>query len=152
MRRPAFLRALTLTLAFVHTLPAEKHLALCFHHPSAGEAWKGLGALLAVGLYLLPVRVQMRALRALWRERRAALRAGGLVLAVVHTVPALDHVPRFVATGQWPDAWRGLGAGLAVLWFLAPLRAQAVAVAAMGRLARLSSEAVVAARPRGSWT
>ena len=138
MRHPALLRALTLALAFVHSFAAQKHLLAFARAPSLTEAWKGFGALFAVGLYLLPLAVHVRGLRALWRERRALLRVGGVVLAVVHAVPASDHLPRFFASGQWGDAWRGLGAAIALGWFLAPLRAQATILATLARIGRLA--------------
>ncbi len=50
MRRPAILRVITLALAFVHTFPARRHLALFIEHPSLAEGWKGFGAALAIGL------------------------------------------------------------------------------------------------------
>jgi hypothetical protein len=55
MRRTAFLRTLTLALAFLHTLPARKHLVAFIAAPSWTEGWKGIGAAVAVALYLLPV-------------------------------------------------------------------------------------------------
>jgi hypothetical protein len=125
MASTTLVRLATWTLAIVHSFPARKHLAALIEAPSFDEAWKGIGALIAIVLYLLPVRVQARALTALWRHWRGVLRVGALVLLVVHAVPALDHLPRFLSAGSWHDAWRGIGATLAVLWFLAPLRAQA---------------------------
>jgi hypothetical protein len=148
MRRPVLLRALTLALAFVHTFPAQKHLLGLFRDPSLSEAWKGLGALFAVGLYLLPLRVHVRGLWTLWRGRRALLRSLGFVLALVHAVPASDHIPRFVASGHWGDAWRGFGAALALAWFLAPLPVQAKIIATFGRFARVSPDPLVAAHGR----
>ena len=125
MRRAALLRILTLALAFVHTFPARKHVAAFLAVPSWTEGWQGLGAALAIVLYLLPVAVQTRGLQLLWRRRATLLRVAGVVLAVAHAVPAFDHVPRFVASPNFGDAWRGLGATLALVWFAAPLRAQA---------------------------
>ncbi len=139
MRWAALLRLVTLALAFVHTLPARKHLSAFFEQPSLTEAWEGFGALLAIGLYLLPVRVQARALSALWCQHRILLRAFGVLLAVVHAVPAADHVPRFFESATWGDAWRGLGSTIAVAWFLAPLPLQGKALAALARLARMRS-------------
>jgi hypothetical protein len=135
MPRTALLRLLTLALAFVHTFPARKHLAAFFERPSWTEAWEGFGALLAIVLYLLPVRVQVRALATLWREHRGLLRAGGLVLAAVHAVPAFDHLPRFVESFGWYDAWRGIGSALALAWFLMPVPFQAGLIGALARLA-----------------
>jgi hypothetical protein len=134
MRCTALLRLATWTLALVHTFPARKHLAAFFEAPSMHEAWKGFGALVAIGIYLLPVSLQARGLKALWRKRRNVLRASAVLLVVVHAVPAFDHLPRFLAAGHWEDAWRGIGASLAIGWFLAPLSLQARAIAALVRI------------------
>jgi hypothetical protein len=131
------LRLTTLALAFVHTFPARKHLLAFFERPSLDEAWEGFGALLAIALYLLPVRIQARGLHALWREHPFLLRAGGVLLAVAHAVPAVDHLPRFVESLAWADAWRGLGSAVAVAWFLAPLTQQRRVIVAFARLAHL---------------
>jgi hypothetical protein len=137
MRRTAVLRLLTLALAFVHTFPARKHLLAFFEKPSLEEAWEGFGALVAIVLYLLPVRVQARALTTLWREHRILLRAAGVLLAVAHAVPAVDHLPRLLQSPTWGDAWRGLGSAIAVLWFLAPVTLQRTVVVAVARLGRV---------------
>jgi hypothetical protein len=134
---------MTLALAFVHTFPARKHLLAFFDKPSFAEGWEGFGALLAIVIYLLPVPVLVRALTALWRHHRGVLRAGGVLLAVVHAVPALDHVPRLVESVNWGDAWRGLGSSVAVVWFLLPVTLQGRVVAALARLARLHPPRVV---------
>ena len=118
------LTLLSTGLAFIHLFPARKHLALFFEAPSLGEAWKGFGAVLAIAFLALPRALQGRLLARIWRQRRLAS-ALGLVLAVVHLVPAVDHVPAFLASWTWGDAWRGLGACAAALWFVSPLRAQA---------------------------
>ena len=118
------LKIALVALAALHVLPAKKHLALFFAHPGIDEAWKGFGAALAVLFYLAPYRWVARAFGWLWRERRAALRAGGFVLAAVHLVPACDHIPAFVRSPSWGDAWRGVGASAAALWFMAPLPVQ----------------------------
>jgi hypothetical protein len=136
MKRWMVLRVATLVLAYAHTFPATKHIAAFVHAPSWAEAYKGFGALLAVCLYLLPVRWQARGLQVIWR-RRAALAAATWGLAAVHAVPAVDHLPRFVTTLRWEDAWRGIGCALAVAWFLAPVSAQGRAVAALARWSRL---------------
>ena len=60
MSSTALVRLVTWTLAFIHTFPARKHLAAFLVAPSLDEGWKGLGALAAIALYLLPVRVQTR--------------------------------------------------------------------------------------------
>jgi hypothetical protein len=144
MRRSAVLRLVTLTLAFVHTFPARRHLLAFFERPSIAEAWEGFGALLAIALYLLPVRVQARALTRLWHEHPGFLRACGVLLAVAHAVPAADHLPRFVESASWAEAWRGLGSAVAVLWFLAPLRLQRKVIAGLARLVHLQPPGFVA--------
>jgi hypothetical protein len=128
------IRAVLVALAILHGFPATKHLGLFVAHPSLEEGWKGFGAALAVALYLLPLRLYVRALGALWSRARGLLVLAGWVLAAVHAVPAADHLPKLVAqlpTFAWGDAWRGVGAALACAWFLAPLRVQAVALRAL---------------------
>jgi hypothetical protein len=142
MRHTALLRAATIVLAFVHTFPARKHLAAFVAHPSFTEGWEGFGAFAAIALYLLPVRTQARALGALWRERRGVLRVLAFLLALVHAVPAADHLPRFVALFDWSDGWRGLGSAAAVLWFLAPTPWQARVLLASSRACTAASELV----------
>jgi hypothetical protein len=142
MRHTGWVRAATFVLALVHTFPARKHLAAFVDRPSFTEGWEGFGALVAIALYLLPVRTQARALGALWRERRGVLRALTLLLAVVHAVPAADHLPRFVALFDWSDGWRGLGSAAAVLWFLAPAPWQARVLVVSGRAYTRASEFV----------
>jgi hypothetical protein len=144
MRRSALLRAVTLALAFVHSFPARKHLLAFAADPSWSEGWKGIGAVFAIALYLLPVGVQSRSLAYLWRERRMLLRGAGILLAIVHLVPALDHVPALLAAPSWADAWRGIGATLAVAWFLTPLRMQAALISFVGRAPRLALAPVTA--------
>jgi hypothetical protein len=133
--RTSILRGVTLGLALVHTFPARVHLAAFFETPSLADGWKGFGALVAIGLYLMPVRLQVRGLTALWRRQRV-LRATAFFLAVVHLVPALDHLPKFLENCRWCDAWRGVGSGLAVAWFLAPAWVQGRIIAALARFAR----------------
>jgi hypothetical protein len=152
MRHPALLRALTLALAFIHSFPAQKRLIALARAPSLNEAWKGFGALFAVALYLLPLEVHVRGLRVLWRERRGLLRVGGVLLAAAHAVPAGDHLSRFLSTWQWGDAWRGLGAAIALAWFLVPLRAQATILATLARIARLARVPPGVGTRARSWT
>lgn len=138
MKRSTLVRVLALTLAFVHTFPARGHLAALLERPTIADGWKGFGALAAVSLYLLPIEWQARGLAALWRRRRW-LRAAAWSLALVHMVPLLDHLPRFFDSGGWSDAWRGFGACIAVLWFVAPPSQQATVlstVAALGSALR----------------
>jgi hypothetical protein len=136
MQRTAVLRLATFAMAFVHTFPARKHLVEFFARPSLEAAWEGFGAVIAIVLYLLPVRVQSRVLTTLWREHRVLLRASGVLLAVVHAVPAADHLPRFVETLTWGDAWRGFGSAVAVAWFLSPVTLQRRVVVALSRVGR----------------
>jgi hypothetical protein len=138
MKRPALLRAVTLTLAYAHTFPARKHLLAFVHGPSFAEGWRGFGALLAIGLYLLPPEVQARGLVRLWRSHARLLRVATAALAAAHAGAAFDHVPRFLAIGGWADGWRGLGSSFAMIWFVAPVPVQAALIAAIGRLVRLS--------------
>jgi hypothetical protein len=139
MNRSALVRCLSLGMAFVHTFPARKHLTAFFAAPSLGESWKGFGALVAIAIYLLPTSVQARALSAAWRRRRAVLGACGVILALAHGVPALDHLPRFLERPTWHDGWRGFLSAAAVAWFVLPVPAQARALAALTRIARLVS-------------
>jgi hypothetical protein len=136
MRRSVLLRGFTLALAYAHAFPASNHLVAFVREPSISEAWKGFGALVAIGLYLLPPRTQVRLLRSLWRRRRL-LGAVTWVLAAVHAVPLVEHLPRFLASGAWGDGWRGIGASIAVAWFLSPVPQQAALLAAAARLTRL---------------
>ncbi|MGH7439931.1 MAG: hypothetical protein ACRENE_29940 [Polyangiaceae bacterium] len=130
---PSPLRIATLALAFAHTFPARKHLVAFALDPSVSEGWKAFGAAIAVGLYLLPVRLQARGLGALWRHR-SLLKAMALGLVAVHAVPLSDHLPRFVASGAWADAWRGMGSALAIVWFVTPVSQQAAVLSALRRL------------------
>jgi hypothetical protein len=126
------LTLLSFGLAFVHLFPAQKHLGLFFESPSVGEAWKGFGAVAAILFLALPRGRQVGFVTALWRRRRLAS-ALGLGLAIVHAVPALDHVPAFLASFTWADAWRGLGSLAAMLWFASPVRFQGRVMAVVAR-------------------
>jgi hypothetical protein len=137
MRPVAVLRLVTVALAYVHTFPARKHLSAFFEKPSLEEAWKGFGALIAIALYMLPVRVQARALTQLWADHRVLLRAAGVLLAVAHAVPASDHLPRLIQSFTWGDAWRGFSSAVAVAWFLAPVTLQRTVIVALARSAHL---------------
>jgi hypothetical protein len=124
-------RGATLGLAWLHAFPAKKHVLLFLDEPSFDEAWKGFGALAAIALYLLPTSTQARLLTLAWRRARWLLAAAGWTLAVVHFVPALDHVPRFFVVPSWADAWRGFGACIAAAWLVLPLEVQARAIASL---------------------
>ena len=88
----------------------------------ASDAWKGIGATVAVALLLVPAGRQARVINVLRQARLLSLCA--LLLVIVHLVPALDHVPKFLATPNFADGWRALGSCLAVLWFGAPRSVQ----------------------------
>ncbi len=130
-----WVRIATLVLAFAHWFPASKHVSALVAHPSLDEAWKAVGACLAVVLYLAPPAWQARAIAQLWHRRPSVLSGLSLVLIVVHAVAAIDHAPRFWSRPSWGDGWRAFGAAFAIGWFIAPLRWQHRALA---RLARLS--------------
>lgn len=134
MTRFGLVRVATLLLAYVHSFPAQKHVARFLAEPSLGEAWKGFGACAAIALYLLPPRVQARGLAALLRRHRVVLSSAAFALAAAHVVPALDHIPRFMATPSWSDGWRAAGAAIAAAWFALPMRSQGRVVAFTVRL------------------
>ena len=125
MGRTKYLRGITIALAAMHLLPARHHLADFFASPSMSDAWKGFGALVAITLLALPQRFQARLAALVWKYR-----AIGVVIAAAHVVPALDHLPKLVASFTFGDAWKGLGATIAVLWFLAPRAVQLAVVRA----------------------
>lgn len=131
-------RIATVVLAFAHWFPASKHVVAFFAQPSLDEAWKAVGASLAVALYLAPPAWQARAIARLWHRQRGAFSALSLVLLAVHAVAVIDHLPRFWSHASWEDGWRAIGASLAMAWFTAPLAWQHRALA---RLARLPSGA-----------
>lgn len=110
-------------IALLHIFPARKHLAAFFLAPSLDESWKGFGALLAMAFLVAPMRLQARAIGEL--SRRNVLFVAMGCLAVLHLVPAFDHLPRFLASPTFGDAWRGIGSTLAAFWFATPFRAQA---------------------------
>jgi hypothetical protein len=129
-------RALTWLLAWVHSFPALKHLRALVITPSLSEAYKGIGAAVAVILYLAPTEWQARMLGRLWQRRHSVLTLASLVLVATHAVPALDHVPKFFDDPTWADAWRGFGAAFAVLWFTVPTPMQARAIGVLARSAQ----------------
>ena len=135
MARTTPLRLLTAVLAGLHVLTARHHLGDFFAHPSLADAWKGVGAAAAVALLALPTRVLARIASALWR-RRALGAAVAVGLAVVHLVPATDHLPRLARALSFGDAWRGIGAAIAIAWFLAPRALQ------LGVVRRLAQRAI----------
>jgi hypothetical protein len=136
MSRGVVLRAVTLALAVVHAFPASKHLAAFAGDPSLSEGWKGIGAALAIALYLLPPKRQARGILRLWRRSPLVLTVVSSLLVLVHAVPASDHLPRLLASPSFGDAWRGIGSLAALVWFLLPLGWQRRALAAgLGRRA-----------------
>jgi hypothetical protein len=146
------LRLATLGLAAVHAFPATHHLARLVQAPGLGEAWKGIGATFAVGFYLLPPRLHARVLARAWRSARPLLIATGWVLAVVHLIPAADHLPKFIAEPSWGDAWRGFGSAAAALWMCLPIEHQARAIGWLNGLfhaRRVAPSASGAALPAG---
>ncbi len=115
----------------MHVLPARHHLGDFLAHPSLADAWKGFGAVFAMAVLALPTRVHARIAVALWRHRALGA-AVGVGIAVVHAVPAADHLPRVFYALSYGDAWRGVGAAIAIAWFLAPRGAQLAVVRALG--------------------
>jgi len=105
-------------LALLHTLPARHHLRDMAAYFTASDAWKGIGAAIAVALLVVPVRQQAGVI-AILRHARLLVLASAL-LVVVHLVPALDHVPKLLASPNFADGWRAIGSCLAIVWFGAP--------------------------------
>lgn len=147
MRRNLVIRIVTLTLAWVHSFPALKHLRIFVAQPTLAEAWKGVGAAAAVVLYLLPPTWQARALARLWNRRRALLVSAGWLLAGAHYVPAADHFPKLLDGASWGDLWRGLGSATAVVWFVLPVHVQARALRSIQERSARFAESYLARRP-----
>jgi hypothetical protein len=112
----------SIALALLHTLPARHHLQDMVTAFSASDAWKGIGATIAVFLLVIPVRQQARIMAVFRQAHLLALAA--LLLVVVHLVPAADHVPKFLAQPNFADAWRAIGSCIAIVWFAAPRQIQ----------------------------
>lgn len=134
--RPLALRALLVGVAAMHLFPIVRHAPLFLAARSLGEAWKALGPIVAIGVLLVAPPTLMRAATRGWRRHRVAFVATTCALAVAHAVPALDHVPRFLATPCWGDAWRGFGASIAAVWFAIPAATQALLTVGLVRAAR----------------
>lgn len=117
MARPTKLGLIALGLGAMHVLPARHHLTDFLAAPSPADAWKGFGAAVAVMFLLLPMGVQARIVRKAWKPVL-------LTIAAAHLVPALDHIPKLLAAPSWADAWRGIGATVAVMWFVLPRAVQ----------------------------
>jgi hypothetical protein len=125
-------------LAFAHTFPATRHIGLFLREPGLNEAWKGFGSAIAVLVFLASPRKLARIIGRLWTERQALAKVLAYALVVAHMVPALDHVPRFVAAPNWADAWRGFGAVLASAWWTLPVPAQGRVIARATRAFRVA--------------
>lgn len=126
MRRFTTWTVVSLALALLHTLPARHHLADMLASFNASDAWKGIGATISVAFLLVPARKQARIIGSLRHARLLALTAA--LLVVVHLVPALDHVPKLLASPNFADGWRAVGSCLAILWFGAPSTLQLAVV------------------------
>jgi hypothetical protein len=150
MRKNLLIRVITLTLAWVHTFPALKHVRLFMTEPTLAEAWKGFGGAFAACIYLLPPSWHAKGLVALWNRRRMLLVFAGWLLAIAHGVPAIDHLPKFMEDGSWGDAWRGFGSALAALWFVLPVHLQARALRSIQEAGVRFAELCLARRPRPS--
>jgi hypothetical protein len=109
-------------LALLHTLPARHHLQDMVASFCASDAWKGIGAAIAVFLLAIPVQQQARIMAVFRRAHVLGLAA--VLLVIVHLVPALDHVPKFLAQPNFSDGWRAIGSCFAILWFAAPRQIQ----------------------------
>lgn len=120
---PSLLRVVLSVLAFAHTFPARKHLALLWAEPSLGEAWKGIGPVGAIVLCCMPTAWYARGV-ALLRSRARLLFGVTAGVVAAHLVAAVDHLPALVARPSWSDGWRGLGSAVAVVWFIAPTNVQ----------------------------
>jgi hypothetical protein len=105
-------------LALLHTLPARHHLADMLARFDSSDAWKGIGAAIAVVMLAVPAPKQARVIAVFRRAHLLGLAAA--LLVVVHLVPAFDHVPKLFAAPNFADGWRALGSCIAVLWFGAP--------------------------------
>jgi hypothetical protein len=119
MRSVHRIRPLLLGLALMHLLPVTHHGRELLAAPSLGDAWKTVGASAAVLLLAMPTPWLMKLVgRTLNRGRTVSVLA--TLLAIAHVVPAADHLPKLLASPNWGDAWRGIGAALAVTWFASP--------------------------------
>ncbi len=136
-------RVIAVSLAALHVLPARHHLADMFARFNGADAWKGIGAAIAVAFLLLDCRVHSRVI-ATFKKNPPLLPLGAALLVIVHLVPAIDHVPKFFAHVNFADGWRALGASIAIMWFASPRAFQLAVVRLLnqrvrGSLARSSS-------------
>jgi hypothetical protein len=136
-------RVLTLGLAALHTLPLRHHFADWLSRPNLSDAWKAIGAAIAIALLAAPFKLQARMAQLAW-NRKGVLVTLALVLVVAHLVPAADHVPKLIAPPNVGDAWRAIGSCAAVAWFAAPRGAQLALVRLLHRPAlRLAHASVL---------
>jgi hypothetical protein len=66
------------------------------------------------------------------------------LLVAAHLVPAIDHLPRFIAAPSWADGWRGVGALVAIACFAAPRHVRLVVAAVAPRVRSLVPAASLA--------
>ena len=139
----ARIRPLLLGLAVMHVLPATHHGRDLLAAPNAGDAWKAIGASAAVLLLTMPTPWLMKLVRRT-QSRWHTVSVAATLLAIAHVVPAADHLPKLLASPSWADAWRGVGATLAVAWFASPRALQL-------RLVRAWFRPLRATRCSGVW-
>lgn len=132
MARLTPFRTVTAGLAALHVLPLQHHLVDWVAHPNLSDAWKTVGAAIAVTVLALPFNVQARAAQLAW-NRKGVLFTIVLALVAVHLVPAVDHVPKLIAHPNFGDAWRALGSCAAIAWFASPRSAQLAVVRVLNR-------------------
>jgi hypothetical protein len=112
-----FIRLALLAVAALHAFPIRRHLPLLVAHATLGEAWKAVGACVAVVVLCMPTRTLAATITRAARTRPWLLGLVAWTLVAAHLVPAVDHVPAFLAHRSFADAWRGFGATLAAVWF-----------------------------------
>lgn len=64
-------------------------------------------------------------------KREHFFRVATLLLAYVHTFPALRHLGEFLTQPSWQEGWKGFGALIAVIVYLIPPLEQARAMRAL---------------------
>jgi hypothetical protein len=110
---------------------------------NVSDAWKGIGAVVAVALFVMPFEAQANLVGIL--KRRQLLVAVALVLVAVHLVPASDHIPKLITSPNFADAWKALGSTVAIMWFVAP---RAVHIAVLRVFTRARPLALIARRTK----
>ncbi len=139
MRAVYRIRPLLLGLALMHLLPATHHGRDLLASPNASDAWKAIGAAMAVGLLAMPTPWLVKLVGHTMKWRSVSVAAA--LLAIAHVVPAADHLPKLFASPSWADAWRGILAAIAVGWFASPRALQLRIVRAWFRPFRSASAA-----------